>query len=206
MRPLSPIRSSRPAVPDDESARQRRALFPRALQVRAHCAPLSRSAREHVFLSSRPADESFGSGTVDLCDSISCRNAERSGKASRRHALILWRAWRPSGVVRLIWAARAHVWRRRCGPACGLMTEVRPRWRGRSAERQVSASPPQDALPISTDRGDGTRPRCRCVPAARDPATGTCPTASRDRARTQSRCGRRRRSRVRRRLCRGPRA
>jgi hypothetical protein len=60
---------------------------------------------------------------------------KRSEKASRRHALILWRAWRPSGVVRLIWAARAHVWQRRCGPACGLMTEVRPRWRGRSAEQ-----------------------------------------------------------------------
>jgi hypothetical protein len=55
---------------------------------------------------------------------------------------------------------------------------------------QVSPSPPEVALLISTDRGDGTRPRCRCVPAARDPATGTCPTASRDRARTQSRCGR----------------
>jgi len=48
----------------------------RALVGARTFAPLSHSEREHVSLSSRPADESFGSGTVDLCDSISCRNAE----------------------------------------------------------------------------------------------------------------------------------
>jgi hypothetical protein len=192
---------------DDESARQRRARFPRGLQVRIHFAPLSRSAREHVSLSSRPVDESFGSGTVDSSESISCRNAEtfRESSAPARAHSVAFMATKRRCAFDL--AARAQ------GVAAPLRTGVRTDDRGAPPvavaalqSGQVSPSPLEDALPISTDRGDGTRPRCRCVPAARDLATGTCPTASQDRARTPSRCGTRRRRRVRRRLCRGPRA
>jgi hypothetical protein len=66
-------------------------------------------------------------------------------------------------------------------------------------------SPPEQRC-ISIGRGAGTRRRARCVPAARDRATGTCPIASRGRARRPNRCGRRRRPGTRRRSCRGPRA
>jgi hypothetical protein len=68
-----------------------------ALQVRAHFAPLSRSAGAQVSLSSRPADESFGSGTVALCDSISCRNAETFGEGvapARAHSVAYMATWR----------------------------------------------------------------------------------------------------------------
>ena len=54
--------------------------------------------------------------------------------------------------------------------------------------------------------GAATRRRSRCARAARGRATGTCPRCHRARARTSSRCDRRRRLRARRRSCRAARA
>jgi hypothetical protein len=176
------------------------------------CAHIRRRCRvsemERLSSSSHPRTRAPAQEPSTCMSRSRAGTLERCEKESCRRALVLWRTRRPRRRSALDSGRLAPG---TCGSAAParralLTTEARPRWRGPLQTRQVSASPPEDAMRISTGRGDGTRPRSRCVPAARDPAIDTFPTAHQDRARRPSRCSRRRRSRVRKRSCRGPHA